>query len=52
MQEDDRLDTSFQLNVKGTSQLPTLVINGTITAEAQGTASKNLLSTHVLSERR
>ena len=43
MQEDGRLDTSFQLNVKETSQLLTLVINGTITAEMQGTASKNLL---------
>ena len=44
MQEDYRLDISFQLNVKGTSQFPTLVISGTVTAEAQGTASKKIIS--------
>ena len=45
VQEDDRLDTSFQLNVKGRSQFSSiLVISGTITAEAQGTASKKVIS--------
>ena len=37
--EGDRLDTEFALNVVGTTQSPTLVINGTITAVAAGTAS-------------
>ena len=38
--EDARLETEFALNVVGTTQLPTLVISGTITSEADGTASK------------
>lgn len=38
--EGDRLDTEFRLNVKGTTALPRLSITGTITAVAQGTASK------------
>ena len=38
--EDYRLDTEFALNVVGTTQFPTLVVSGTITAEAAGTASK------------
>ena len=38
--EDDRLVTEFALNVVGTTQLPTLVIRGIITSEADGTASK------------
>ena len=38
--EDDRLDTEFRLNVKGMTAFPGLVIRGTITAEAAGTASK------------
>ena len=37
--EDGRLDTVFQLNVKGTTQFSNLVMAGTITAEAVGTAS-------------
>ena len=45
MQEDDTLDTTFQLNVKGTSQFSSiLIISGTVTAEAQGTASKKIIS--------
>ena len=39
--EDDRLDTDFRLNVKGMTAFPSLIIRGTITAEAAGTASKN-----------
>ena len=40
VQEDDRLDTTFLLNVKGRSQFSRdVVINGTVTAEALGTAS-------------
>ena len=39
--EDERLDTMFQLNVKGTTQFGSaLVVIGTITAEADGTASE------------
>ena len=38
--EDDRLDTDFRLNVKGMTAFPILIIRGTITAEAAGTASK------------
>ena len=38
--EDDRLDTEFRLNVKGFTAFPGLNIRGTITAEAAGTASK------------
>ena len=37
--EDDRLDTEFALNVTGTTQLQGLVVSGTITAEAAGNAS-------------
>ena len=40
MVEDERLDTSFQLNVKGVTAFPSLIIEGTITAVAGGTASK------------
>ena len=40
--EDDRLDTEFRLNVKGMTAFSGLInIRGTITAEAAGTASKN-----------
>ena len=42
--EDDRLDTDFRLNVKGTTAFPGLIIRGTITAEAAGTASKTMYS--------
>ena len=43
--EDDRLDTEFRLNVKGMTALPVgLIIRGTITAEAAGTASKTMYS--------
>ena len=38
--EDDRLDTDFRLNVKGITQFLGLNIRGTVTAEAAGTASK------------
>ena len=39
--EGGRLDAVFQLNVKGTTQLGSgLVVSGTITAPADGTASK------------
>ena len=38
--EDERLDTVFQFNVKGTTPFSTLVVIGTITAEADGTASE------------
>ena len=40
MVEDERLDTSFQLNVKGMTAFSSLIITGTITAMADGTASK------------
>ena len=40
--EDDRLDTDFRLNVKGMTAFPGLNIRGTVTAEAAGTASKHL----------
>ena len=39
--EDARLDTEFSLNVVGTTPLDTLVVSGTITAEAAGTAGKS-----------
>ena len=40
--EEERLDTVFQLNVKGTTQFGSaLVVIGTITATAGGTASKS-----------
>ena len=42
--EDARLDTDFRLNVKETTAFPGLVIRGTITAEAAGTASKTMYS--------
>ena len=42
--EDDRLDTDFRLNVKGMTAFPGLNIRGTITAEAAGTASKTMYS--------
>ena len=39
--EDERLDTMFQLNVKGTTQFGSaLFVSGEITATAAGTASK------------
>ena len=40
--EDDRLDTEFRLNVKGTTAFPGLNIRGTVTAEAAGTASMTM----------
>ena len=40
--ENSRLDTRFQLNVKGMTQFSGLVVSGNITASAGGTASKNL----------
>ena len=40
MDEDARLDTEFSLNVVGTTPLDTLVISGTIRAEAAGTAGE------------
>ena len=40
MDEDARLDTEFALNVVGTTPLNSLVVSGTVTAEAAGTASK------------
>ena len=42
--EGDRLDTDFRLNVKGMTAFPGLIIRGTITAEAAGTASKTMYS--------
>ena len=38
--EGDRLDTEFALNVVETTQFPTLVISGIITLEADGTAGE------------
>ena len=39
--EDERLDTVFRLNVKGTTSFGSaLIVTGTITATADGTASK------------
>ena len=44
MLEGERLDTMFQLNVKGTTQFGSgLVVSGAITAAADGTASKQYL---------
>ena len=40
--EDNRLDTEFRLNVKGTTQFPRLFVGGTVTAQAAGTASNNM----------
>ena len=40
--EDERLDTVFRLNVKGMTQFGSaLIVTGTITATADGTASKS-----------
>ena len=42
MDEAERLDTVFQLNVKGTTQFGSaLVVTGDVTATADGTASKS-----------
>ena len=41
--EERRLDTEFRLNVKGTTQFPRIFVTGTITAEAAGTASNNIV---------
>ena len=38
------MDILFGLNVMGTTQLPTLVVNGIITVEAASTASKQVQS--------
>ena len=38
--EEERLDTVFQLNVKGTTAFNDLIITGIITTAADGTASK------------
>ena len=38
--EGERLDTFFQLNVKGMTAFPSLIIQGTVTTVAGGTASK------------
>ena len=40
VEEGNRLDTEFTLNVVGTTQLRALDISGTITAEAHGTSSR------------
>ena len=40
MIEDSRLDTEFRLNVKGMTTFSGLTVTGTITAAADGTASK------------
>ena len=39
--EDERLDTVFQLNVKGTTPFDALIVTGVVTATADGTASKS-----------
>ena len=42
MDEEERLDTMFQLNVKGTSPFSGgLIITGVVTTAADGTASKS-----------
>ena len=42
MDEDERLDTMFRLNVKGMTQFGgALIVTGVVTAEADGTASKS-----------
>ena len=38
--EEERLDTVFQLNVKGTTPFDALIVTGIITTAADGTASK------------
>ena len=44
--EDARLDTDFRLNVKGMTAFPGLIIRGTITAAAAGTASKKTITSY------
>ena len=44
VEEDNRLDIEFALNVVGTTQLTTLVVSGTITSEADGTTSELYIS--------
>ena len=44
--EEDRLDTDFRLNVKGMTAFPGLNIRGTVTAEAAGTASNGVMCLH------
>ena len=45
--EGGRVDISFRLNVKGSSQFGTaLFVSGTITAEADGTAGEVTLGAH------
>ena len=46
VEEGNRLDTEFALNVVGTTQLPALDISGTITAEAHGTSSRQDKNIH------
>ena len=41
MDEEFQLNTEFSLNVMGMTPLDTLVVSGTITAEAAGTAGKS-----------
>ena len=41
MDEDERLDTMFQLNVKGTTSFGALIVMGVVTTTADGTASKS-----------
>ena len=41
--EGERADILFQLNIKGTTQLPSVVVSGTITSAAEGTASECVL---------
>ena len=38
--EDGRADIFFQLNVKGATQFSTLILSGTITSAANGTAGE------------
>ena len=45
VEEGNRLDTEFALNVVGTTQFTTLVVSGTITSEADGTTSQLHIST-------
>ena len=46
--EDDAIITEFALNVVGTTQSPALVVSGTVSAEADGTAGKHHLLKPVL----
>ena len=39
--EEERLDTMFQLNVKGTTPFGALIVMGVVTTTADGTASKS-----------